>query len=113
MAWTRVVCGRLETRYCYSKDVVYNNFPWPKPTAEQRKKIEATAQGILDARQKYKSSTLDDLYGEEMYLYSDLQKAHDRNNAAVMEAYGFSVRDMSEADCVEALMKMYLEIVQK
>ena len=110
MAWVRAVCGRLEMRYRYSKDVVYNNFPWCSPTEEQKAKIEKTAQGILDARALYPDSSLADLY-DPLTMPIELQKAHTANDRAVMQAYGFNIKDMSEADCVAALMKMYQEIV--
>ncbi|MDO4804152.1 MAG: hypothetical protein Q4A32_04955, partial [Lachnospiraceae bacterium] len=108
MAWMRVVAGRLETRYQYSGNVVYNNFPWPSPALEQRQKIENTAQGILDARALYPDNTLADLY-DPLTMPPELRKAHDRNNAAVMKAYGFPT-SMSEAECVAALMRMYQEL---
>ena len=64
MAWMRAVCGRLKSDYRYSKDVVYNNFPWPTPTDAQKAKIEQTAQAILDARALYPDSSLADLYDD-------------------------------------------------
>lgn len=106
MAWMRAVCGRLEMRYRYSKDVVYNNFPWPEPTEAQKAKIAQTAQAILDARAKYPDNSLADLYGENMYLFSDLLTAHQQNDRAVMQAYGFPIR-MTESECVAELMKRY------
>ena len=108
MAWMRVVCGRLEMRYRYSKDVVYNNFPWPSPTDEQRHKITQTAQAILDARAKYPDSSLADLYDPTTMPY-DLLEAHRRNDRAVMEAYGFSTK-MSETECVAKLFEMYSKL---
>ena len=110
MAWMRTVCGRLKSDYSYSKDIVYNNFPWPSPSPEQKSKIEQTAQGILDARTLYPDSSLADLY-DPLTMPLELRKAHDRNNAAVMKAYGFPT-SMSEADCVAALMKMYQELTK-
>ena len=110
-AWMRMVCGRLEMRYRYSNTIVYNNFPWPSPTEDQKKKIEETAQGILDARALYPDSSLADLY-DPLTMPSKLQKAHEDNNRAVMQAYGFNIKDMSEADCVAALMKMYQELTK-
>ena len=106
MAWMRAVCGRLEMRYRYSKDVVYNNFPWPAPTDQQRTKIEQTAQAILDARALYPDSSLADLY-DEVAMPPELRRAHQENDRAVMRAYGFSVKDTTETSCVAALMKMY------
>ena len=111
MAWTRGVCGRLKSDYQYSGAVVYNNFPWPDPTPEQKAKIEQTAQTILDARALYPDSSLADLY-DKLTMPSELLKAHYANDRAVMAAYGFPVRkDFTEADCVAALMKLYQEKV--
>lgn len=108
MAWMRVVCGRLEMRYRYSNDIVYNNFPFPTPTDEQRARIEATAQAILDARAKYPDCSLADLY-DEVTMPPELRKAHQDNDRAVMAAYGFSTK-MSESECVAALFKLYQQL---
>ena len=118
MAWMRVVCGRLKSDYRYSKDVVYNNFPWPGslPSEEgrgtvtdaQRQKIAQTAQGILEARAKYPDSSLADLYDPTTMPY-DLLEAHRRNDRAVMEAYGFSTK-MTESECVAKLFEMYSKL---
>ena len=113
MAWMRAVAGRLEMRYRYSKDIVYNNFPWCNPTPEQRAKIEKAAQHILDVRAKYSDSSFADMYGENMYLYTDLVAAHQANDRAVMEAYGFWGKLNSESECVAELMKMYQELVKQ
>ena len=110
MAWMRVVCGRLEMRYRYSKEQVYNTFPWPTPTDAQRAKIEQTAQAILDARAKYTGSSLSDLY-DEVTMPADLRKAHQDNDRAVMQAYGFPVKStFTESQCVAELFKLYKEI---
>ena len=110
MAWMRVVCGRLEMRYRYSKDIVYNNFPWPTPTDEQKARIEATAQAILDARAKFPDSSLADLY-DEVTMPPELRRAHQDNDRAVMAAYGFSTK-MSESDCIAELFKMYQNLTK-
>ena len=112
MSWVRAFCGRLKSDYRYSKDVVYNDFPWPEPTAEQKEKIEQTAQGILNARNLYPDSSLADLY-DPLTMPPELQKAHTANDKAVMQAYGFSIKDTSESDCVAALMKMYQELTKE
>lgn len=112
MAWTRVVCGRLKSDYRYSKDIVYNNFPLCQPSNEQKKKIEKTAQAILDARALYPNSSLADLY-DELTMPVELRKAHQENDKAVMEAYGFDWKHMTESDCVAELMKMYQKLVEK
>ncbi len=109
MAWMRAVCGRLKSDYRYSKDVVYNNFPWPTPTEVQKEKIEETAQAILDARALYPDSSLADLY-DETTMPPELRKAHQNNDKAVMAAYGFNVKTMTESSCVAELMKMYQKL---
>ena len=113
MAWMRAVCGRLEMRYRYSKDVVYNNFPWPTPTEQQKAKIEQTAQAILDARALYPDCSLADLY-DELTMPPELRKAHQDNDRAVMDAYGFTkgtAARTSESACVAELMKLYQKMV--
>lgn len=109
MAWVRAVCGRLKSDYNYSKDIVYNNFPWPEPTEGQKAKIEQTAQAILDARACYPDSSLADLY-DELTMPSELRKAHQDNDRAVMAAYGFDVKEMTESQCVAALFTLYQKL---
>lgn len=109
MAWMRAVCGRLEMRYRYSINIVYNNFPWCSPTPQQKKKIEQTAQAILDARALYPDASLADLY-DELTMPKELRRAHQENDKAVMTAYGFDWRRMTESDCVAELMKMYQKL---
>lgn len=111
MAWMRAVCGRMKSDYRYSNTVVYNNFPWPTPTEEQRVKIEQTAQTILDARTLYPDASLADLYNETT-MPPELRKAHQQNDKAVMMAYGFSVKDMTESKCVAELMRMYQKLAE-
>ncbi|MBQ8128136.1 MAG: transposase [Prevotella sp.] len=112
MAWMRAVAGRLEMRYDYSINIVYNNFPWPTPTDEQRAKIEQTAQAILDARALYPDSSLADLY-DELTMPPELRKAHQENDRAVMQAYGFPVKStFTESHCVAELFRLYNEITK-
>lgn len=111
-SWLRQVAGRLKSDYRYSKDVVYNNFPWPDPTDEQRAKIEETAQGILDARAMYPNDSLAALY-DPLTMPPELRKAHQANDRAVMRAYGLDVRNTSEEDCVAFLMKRYQELTKE
>ncbi len=111
MAWMRAVCGRLKSDYNYSKDIVYNNFPWCNPTNEQKTKIEQTAQAILDARAKYPDSSLADLYDETL-MPPELRKAHQANDRAVMAAYGFSTK-MTESECVAELFKLYEKLTKE
>ncbi|MBR6031581.1 MAG: methylase [Bacteroidaceae bacterium] len=115
MAWMRVVCGRLEMRYRYSKEQVYNTFPWPKPTEKQQQKIEQTAQAILDARAKYPTSSLADLY-DRVSMPAELQKAHAENDRAVMDAYGFhrNLQDEeNESLLVAELFKLYQQMTKE
>lgn len=109
MAWMRTVCGRLKSDYRYSNTIVYNNFPWCSPTPQQKAKIEQTAQAILDARALYPDSSLADLY-DELTMPKELRRAHQENDKAVMTAYGFDWRKMTESDCVAELMKMYQKL---
>jgi len=113
MAWMSAVCGRLEMRYRYSKDVVYNNFPWPTPTDPQLTKIKETAKAILDARALYPDCSMADLYGDKMWLYPELLKAHQQNDKAVMQAYGFWGKLNTPEECVAELMKMYQTLTKK
>lgn len=110
-AWMRTVAGRLEMRYQYSGSVVYNNFPWPTPTAEQKVKIEQTAQAILDARALYPDCSLADLY-DELTMPPELRRAHQANDKAAMQAYGFWGKLNSESECVAELMKLYKELTE-
>lgn len=109
-SWIRAIAGRIKSDYRYSASVVYNTFPWCNPTGEQRKNIEKTAQSILDARALYPNSSLADLY-DELTMPRELRKAHQENDKAVMEAYGFDWKKMTESDCVAELMNMYENIV--
>lgn len=111
MAWMRAVCGRLKSDYRYSANIVYNNFPWPTPTDEQKARIEQTAQAILDARALYPDSSLADLY-DEVTMPPELRRAHQQNDRAVMQAYGFPIKDFTESDCVAELLKMYKELTK-
>lgn len=112
MAWMRLVAGRLEMRYRYSKDIVYNTFPMPKITKQVELRIKETAKGILAVRDKYKDLTLADLYGKKWSAYIDLVEAHRVNDVAVMEAYGFSP-DMDDDECIIELIKLYSKIIDK
>ena len=112
MAWMRAVCGRMKSDYQYSGSNVYNNFPWPHPTDEQKTRIEQTAQAILDARALYPDSSLADLY-DELTMPVELRKAHQDNDRAVQQAYGFPVKNtFTESHCVTELFKLYQELIK-
>ena len=104
MAWMRMVCGRLKSDYRYSNTMAYNTFPWPTPTEEQKTEIERTAQAILDARALYPDCSLADLY-DELTMPVELRKAHQANDKAVMQAYGFNYKTMTEAESVIEFIK--------
>ena len=116
MAWMRTVAGRLKSDYRYSAKIVYNNFPWPKVTEEQREFISKTAQAILDARSLYPESTLADLY-DELTMPGELRKAHQENDIAVMKAYGMikkvggKDKFMTESETVSKLFELYEELM--
>ncbi len=112
--WMRLIAGRLKSDYRYAKDIVYNNFPWPSPTDSQRQQIEQTAQKILDARMEYGNVCLAELYGDNMFLYPKLLKAHQENDKAVMAAYGITKDHpafTSKSACLSELMSRYKSIV--
>ena len=116
MAWTRAVCGRLKSDYSYSINIVYNNFPWPAVETQNfvslRDNIEQTAQAILDARALYPDSSLADLY-DELTMPIELRKAHQNNDRAVMQAYGFDPKeytDDKESLIVAELFKLYNQL---
>lgn len=108
MAWTRMVCGRLKRDYSYSNTVVYNNFPFPNPTSKQKECIEHTAQTILNAKAKYPDCSLADLYNE-LTMPPEFRKAHQADDFAVMNTYGFD-KKITESECVAELMKMYQKL---
>lgn len=118
MAWMRTVCGYFGPSYRYSNNIVYNNFPWCNPTPNQREAIEKSARKILDVREKYfsearyksKNLSLAILYGKDFYQFTELVDAHQKNDKAVMQAYGFDVKTMTESECVAELMKMYQDM---
>jgi hypothetical protein len=111
MAWMRVVCGRIKSDYRYSNSVVYNNFPWPSPTDEQCERIEKTALAIIEARQQFTTLSLADMYDPVM-MPVELRRAHQDNDRAVMAAYGFPVKTMTESQCVAELFKLYQELTK-
>ncbi len=112
MSWMRTICCRLKSDYSYTVNDVYNNFPWCNPTPEQKATVEQTAQSILDARALYPDCSLADLY-DEVTMPPELRKAHQANDRAVMKAYGFDVKTMTESSCVAELMKMYKRLADK
>lgn len=112
MAWMRTVAGRLKSDYRYSKDIVYNNFPWPRVEEEYKNRIVKTATNILKSRELFPDSTYADLY-DDTFMPAELRQAHQENDKAVMEAYGFNWRNMNESECVAELMKLYQELVNK
>ena len=105
MAWTRTVCGRLEMRYRYSKEIVYNNFPWPQADDEQTGRIAAAARAVLDARALFPDSTLADLY-DPVVMPIELRNAHRRLDRLVLVAYGLPVTADDE-QIVAHLFQLY------
>ena len=119
MAWMRAVAGRLKSDYSYSKDIVYNCFVWPELNESTKKAISETAKGILEARLLYADSSLANLY-DETIMPIELRKAHQKNDMAVMDAYGFYHTDengkkiwFKEDETVAALMQMYQDLIKK
>ena len=87
MAWIKHTCGRLESRFRYSKDIVYNNYPWPEnPTEKQKQAVEEKAQQVLDVRKQFPQSSLADLY-DPLTMPPALVKAHNELDKAVDQCY--------------------------
>lgn len=110
MVWMRAVCGRIKSDYRYSKEIVYNNFPWPNPTEKQKKEIEKTAQAIINERKKYPNSSFASLYDPNL-MPKSLRKAHEANDKAVENAYGKKFKN--EAECVAYLFSQYDQLIKK
>ena len=108
MAWVRTICGRIKSDYRYSKDIVYNNFPWPNPTDNQKISIEVAAQGVLDARALFPQSSLADIY-DPLTMPLELVKAHQKLDKAVWKAYGTDWK--SDTECVADLMERYQKLI--
>jgi len=115
-AWVRAVCGRLESRYRYSKDIVYNNFPWPsfgsaqdRPSPASRQAVEKAAQGVLDARAQFPTASLADLY-DPLTMPPALVKAHQALDKAVDKCYRAQAF-ADDAKRVEYLFGLYGEYV--
>jgi len=106
MEWVRTVCGRLGLGYRYSRDIVYNNFPWPVASEPDRLAIEQLAQAILDARGLYPGRSLAELYAP-LTMPEPMKRAHANLDGAVMGLYGFSTKDTSEMRRIAALMERY------
>lgn len=111
MSWMRTVGGRMKSDYQYSKNIVYNTFPWPSPTEKKKRQIEKTAKNIIDARLLYSKSSLADLY-DELTMPVELRKAHQENDKAVMEAYKMSVGKTTESESVAELIKLYEKLIK-
>ena len=105
MAWMRVICGRIKSDYRYSADIVYNNFPWPEATEEQKQKISDFAQRVLDARASHPDWSLADLYHPD-FMPQDLRRAHKELDKAVLKLYGLK-SDIDEMDIVRHLLELY------
>ncbi|MQB69907.1 DNA methyltransferase [Limosilactobacillus reuteri] len=111
MAWMRLFAGRLKSDYRYSKNIVYNTFPWPNIDEKEKGKISKTAQAILDARSLYPDSSLADLY-DPLTMPIELRKAHEANDKAVLKAYGLKP-SATEPEIVQHLFKMYEKLTKK
>jgi hypothetical protein len=106
MTWVNYVCGRLESRFRYSNDIVYNNFPWPESPSEKNiKLVEEKAQAVLDARNEFPDSSLADLY-DPLTMPPKLVKAHDELDRAVDLCYR-SQPFPNETKRIEFLFELY------
>ena len=106
MTWVKYVCGRLKSDFRYSKDIVYNNFPWPEnPSDKQKETIESAAQRVLDARAVFPNSSLADLY-DPLTMPPALVKAHNELDRAVDLAYR-PQPFINETKRIEFLFELY------
>lgn len=105
MAWMKLVAGRIKGDYRYSKNVVYNNFPWPKADGNLKAQISSTAKAILDARANHPESNLANMYNPDT-MPLDLLKAHEANDRTVLKAYGLP-KDATDTDILQKLFSMY------
>ena len=104
----------MKSDYQYSAGMVYNTFPWPNASQQQIEAIKKAAKAILDAREQHTNINLANMYKEKNFiLLGDLKTAHDNLNRIVMQAYGFSIKDMTESACVAELMKMYRILINQ
>lgn len=113
MAWVKVVSGRLEMRYRYSASVVYNNFPWPRLTEEQKERLDETANALLTERDKeMDGQTYEDIYNPNYIPSPSYTKAIEANEKAVFEAYAsFGInKDMSDEEIAIELLKQSVRI---
>lgn len=109
MVWTRAIGGRLEERYRYSIEIIYNNFPWPTITPKQKERVEALAQNILDVRAKYENISFKKLY-KSVVMPDDLLEAHQKLDKYVAKLYGLRA-DFSDRECLLELLRRYNEVV--
>ena len=106
MAWVKYTCGRLKSDYRYSKDLVYNNYPFPKDVSEKNKKqVEEKAQEILNLRENFKDSSLADLY-DPLAMPPKLKKAHQALDKAVDRCYTNKLFK-NDKDRIEFLFELY------
>lgn len=111
MAWMRTVAGRMKSDFRYSAKLVYNNFPWPESDGEQKKKVEAAAQAVLDARENYPDSSLADLY-DPLAMPADLRKAHQQLDKAVDRCYRKKAF-ANDAERLQYLFERYQELTNE
>jgi hypothetical protein len=109
LAWINAVCGRLEMRYRYSKDIVYNNFPWPETSEKQQGAIAAAAEKVLAAREKFPDASLADLY-DPLTMPGELRKSHTALDRLVLKAYSFTRQDTPPESMVAHLMQLYQQL---
>lgn len=111
MVWVNAVCGRLETRYRYSKDVVYNNFPIPPISESYKKEIDKLIHKVIEVREKYSEKTLAQLY-DPAKMPLDLMEAHHQLDLAVEKCYRSKPFDNDE-ERLEYLFKLYEQMIEE
>jgi len=108
MAWLRTVGGKLENRLRYSPSLVWNTFPVPKLTEQDKGDLTRTAENILLAREAHFPATIADLYDPEA-MPDDLRRAHEENDE-VLERIYIGRRFRNDTERLEKLFDLYTKM---
>ena len=111
MIWVNSVAGRIKTDIRYSKDIVYNNFPFPPISDKQKKELEQHVYNILGEREKHSEKTLAQLYDPDK-MPEGLREAHRQNDLAVERCYRSRPFE-SDEERLEYLFKLYEQMIKE
>ena len=111
MVWMKAICGRLETRYNYSIQLVYNNFPFPPISNQHKDEITQSVFRILEEREKHSDKTLAQLYDPDK-MPEGLREAHRLNDLTIERCYRSKPFE-SDEERLEYLFKLYEKMIQE